>query len=146
MLTILGSDIDTLVVAPRHVSREDFFAQFPPLLEKMAPAGAIEEMTLVPDAYVPIIKLEYSGISIDLIFASLNIPSVPLGLDLKDTSLLKDLDDRGLRSVNGTRVTDEILESVPEPKTFRTALRAVKLWAQRKYGGPSYDLPIDRLL
>ena len=132
VLTVPGSDIDTLVVAPQHVCREDFFEHFPPLLEKMAPPGAIEEMTLVPDAYVPIIKLEFSSISIDLIFASLKIPSVPLGLDLKDIRLLKDLDDRGLRSINGTRVTDEILESVPQPKTFRTALRAVKLWAQRK--------------
>ena len=126
-----GSDIDTLVVVPNHVKREDFFEHFPPLLQKMAPPGAIEEMTLVPDAYVPIIKLEFSGISIDLIFASLDIQSVPLTLDLKDSAILKGLDEQDLRSVNGTRVTDEILELVPQAITFRTALRAVKLWAQR---------------
>ncbi|MCJ1233414.1 polynucleotide adenylyltransferase [Varicellaria rhodocarpa] len=127
-----GSDIDTLVVVPNHVKREDFFEHFPPLLQKMAPPGAIEEMTLVPDAYVPIIKLEFSGISIDLIFASLDIQSVPLTLDLKDSAILKGLDEQDLRSVNGTRVTDEILELVPQAITFRTALRAVKLWAQRR--------------
>ena len=117
---------------PKHVTREDFFEHFPVILEKMAPPGAIEEMTPVPDAFVPIIKLEYSGISIDLIFARLTIPSVPLKLELKDSNLLRGLDERDLRSLNGTRVTDEILELVPQQKTFRTALRAVKLWAQRE--------------
>ena len=132
-MTSLGSDIDTLVVVPKHVSREDFFEHFPPILEKMAPPGAIEEMTPVPDAFVPIIKLEFSGISIDLIFARLAIPSVPPKLELKDSNLLRGLDERDLRSLNGTRVTDEILDLVPQQKTFRTALRAVKLWAQREY-------------
>ncbi len=98
----------------------------------MAPPGAIEEMTPVPDAFVPIIKLELSSISIDLIFARLAVPSVPIGLNLKDTSLLRGLEERDLRSLNGTRVTDEILDLVPQQKTFRTALRAIKLWAQRK--------------
>ena len=127
-----GSDIDTLVVAPREVSREDFFEIFPSILEKHSPPGAIEEMTPVPEAFVPIIKLEYSGISIDLIFASLAVASVPANMTLKDNTLLRGLDDRTLRSVNGTRVTDEILELVPQPKVFRTALRTVKLWAKRK--------------
>lgn len=128
-----GSDIDTLVVAPRHVSREDFFDIFPGLLEKMAPAGAIGFMTPVPDAFVPIIKMELNNIEIDLIFARIaSLHTVPVTLDLKDNNLLKGLDERELRSVNGTRVTDEILSLVPQAKTFRTALRAVKLWAQRR--------------
>ena len=98
----------------------------------MAPPGAIQELTPVPDAYVPIIKLELSGISIDLIFARLELASVPMSLTLKDTSILRGLEDRDLRSLNGTRVTDEILELVPQQKTFRTALRGIKLWAQRR--------------
>ena len=117
---------------PKHVSREDFFEHFPPLLEHMAPPGAVEEVTPVPDAFVPIIKFELSGISIDLIFARLALSSVPLSLTLKDTSILRGLEERDLRSLNGTRVTDEILELVPQQKTFRTALRGIKLWAQRR--------------
>lgn len=127
---LLGSDIDTLVVVPKHVYREDFFEYLPNILVQMSPPGAIQELTPVPDAFVPIIKLEISGISIDLIFARLAIPSVPVALLLKDTSLLRGLEDRDLRSVNGTRVTDEILELVPQKTTFRTALRGIKLWAQ----------------
>ncbi|KAL9126360.1 MAG: hypothetical protein Q9217_004578 [Psora testacea] len=127
-----GSDIDTLVVVPKHVTREDFFEHFPPILGRMAPPGAIEEMTPVPDAFVPIIKLEFSGISIDLIFARLALSSVSPSLTLKDTSILRGLEERDMRSLNGTRVTDEILDLVPQQKTFRTALRGIKLWAQRR--------------
>ncbi|EAW07294.1 polynucleotide adenylyltransferase [Aspergillus clavatus NRRL 1] len=127
-----GSDIDTLVVGPKHVLIDDFFSDFPPVLEKMAPPGAIEKMTPVPDAFVPIIKMELSGISIDLIFARLIVSSVPLNLDLKNNDYLRGLDEKEVRSLNGTRVTDEILELVPQQKTFRLALRAIKLWAQRR--------------
>ncbi|KAI5289369.1 polynucleotide adenylyltransferase [Ascosphaera aggregata] len=127
-----GSDIDTLVVAPKHVLIEDFFEDFPPLLKQMSPPGAIEKLTPVPDAFVPLIKIEFAGISIDLIFARLSIHSVPLNLNLKNTDLLRGLDEKEIRSVNGTRVTDEILELVPQQKTFRLALRAIKLWAQRR--------------
>lgn len=98
----------------------------------MAPKGSITELTPVKDAFVPIIKLEYSGISIDLIFARLLQQSVPTSLDLKDNSLLRGQDDVDLRCLNGTRVTDEILTLVPQVKTFRVALRAIKLWAQRR--------------
>ena len=131
LISSSGSDIDTLVVAPREVTRDDFFETFPSVLERLSPPGAIEEITPVPEAFVPIIKLEYSGISIDLIFASLAVSSIPTNMTLKNNSLLRGLDDRTLRSVNGTRVTDEILELVPQPKVFRTALRTIKLWAKR---------------
>lgn len=127
-----GSDIDTLIVGPKHVCGEDFFADFPPLLQQMAPAGVVEKMTPVPDAFVPIIKMELAGISIDLLFARLVIPSVPMNLDLKNNDYLRGLDEKEVRSLNGTRVADEILELVPQQKTFRTALRAIKLWAQRE--------------
>ncbi|KAL6720466.1 polynucleotide adenylyltransferase [Lecanora helva] len=127
-----GSDIDTLVVVPKHVTRDDFFEHMPTFLNRMASPGAIQELTPVPDAFVPIIKLELSGISIDMIFGRLELASVPSSLTLKDTNLLRGLEERDLRSLNGTRVTDEILELVPQQKTFRTALRGIKLWAQRR--------------
>lgn len=120
------------MVVPKYVSRPDFFEHFPALLEQMSPPGAIEELTPVADAFVPIIKLEFSGISIDLIFARLLVASIPVTLDLKDDALLRGLDETDLRCLNGTRVTDEILTLVPQVKTFRHALRAIKLWAKKK--------------
>jgi len=67
-----------------------------------------------------------------LIFSRLDKPQVPQTQSLLDDNVLRGLDDQELRSLNGTRVTDEILTLVPEPGVFRTALRAIKLWAQRR--------------
>ncbi|TVY82499.1 Poly(A) polymerase pla1 [Lachnellula suecica] len=127
-----GSDIDTLVVVPKHITVEDYFQYFPELLIKMAPQGSITDLTPVPEAFVPIIKFEYSGISIDLIFSRIEQSQVPKDLNLQDDNLLRGLSESELRSVNGNRVTDNILDLVPQKAIFRTALRAVKLWAQRR--------------
>ncbi|KAI5956538.1 PAP1 [Candida jiufengensis] len=124
-----SSDIDALVVVPRHVTREDFFSVFDQMIRKRP---ELEEINGVTDAFVPIIKLEFDGISIDLIMARLNVPRVPLDMTLDDKNLLKNLDERDLRSLNGTRVTDEILQLVPKPTVFKHALRCIKLWAQQK--------------
>lgn len=125
----VGSDIDSLVVAPRHVQREDFFSVFEPLLRARS---EVTELAAVPDAFVPIIKMKFSGISIDLIFARLAIAIVPLNLDLTDNNLLRSLTETDVRSLNGTRVTDEILRVVPNANVFKHALRSIKLWAQRR--------------
>ncbi|PKS12911.1 hypothetical protein jhhlp_000251 [Lomentospora prolificans] len=131
-----GSDIDTLVVAPKYVTRVDYFAIFPNLLIEMAPKGAITDLAVVTDAYVPIIKFEYWGISIDMIFSRIavlkKLPTNTAQFNLTDTALLRGLDDTEIRSLNGTRVAHEILDLVPEQSTFQMALRAIKLWAQRR--------------
>ncbi|KXX75545.1 Poly(A) polymerase pla1 [Madurella mycetomatis] len=130
-----GSDMDTLVVAPKYVTVEQYFRIFPAVLVEMAPPGAITDLTPVPEAFVPIIKFEFSGISIDLIFCSIQtLKQLPAekGWSLADNNLLRGLSENEVRSLNGTRVTDEILNLVPEPATFKLALRAIKLWAQRK--------------
>ncbi|KAI1326022.1 Poly(A) polymerase central domain-containing protein [Xylariaceae sp. FL0255] len=130
-----GSDIDTLVTAPRYVTRDDYFKYFPGLLVEMTPPGAITDLTAVEDAFVPIIKFEFWGISIDLIFSRIaTLTQFPPRdqLQLTNNEYLRGLDDRELRSLNGTRVTKEILNLVPEQATFRNALRAIKLWAQRR--------------
>lgn len=42
------------------------------------------------------------------------------------------MDERCVRSLNGSRVTDDILRLVPSVPTFRIALRTIKLWAKCK--------------
>ena len=128
-----GSDIDTLCVAPRHIKRDDFFEHYPNILRRIAGPGAIQSLTAVPDAFVPIIKLVLNKIEIDLIFVSVATrDTIPKSLLLNDNKLLDGLDQQSVKSITGPRVTDQILALVPEEKTFRTALRAIKLWAQRR--------------
>ncbi|KAF9354454.1 polynucleotide adenylyltransferase [Mortierella sp. AD094] len=123
------ADIDTLCVVPRHVQREDFFEELYDMLRRRP---EVTELTAVPDAFTPVITMSFSDIPIDLIFARLGLASIPDNLSLSDDSLLRNLDDRCIRSVNGSRVTDEILRLVPNIQAFRLALRCVKLWAQRR--------------
>jgi poly(A) polymerase len=124
-----GADIDTLCVAPKHVTRDDFFAD---MFEALQARADVTELAAVPDAYVPVIKFKFADIPIDLVFARLCLPAVPDDLVLLDDALLKGLDERDVRSVNGSRVTDEILRLVPNMGAFRLALRCVKLWAKRR--------------
>ncbi|KAI5481492.1 poly(A) polymerase Pla1 [Pseudohyphozyma bogoriensis] len=124
-----GSDIDTLLVVPSHVERDEFFTLFEDMLKG---TEGVLEVAPVPEAYVPIIKCTISGIEIDLLFASLALPTVPDDLSLEDDSLLKNLDERCVRSLGGSRVTDQILALVPSVPVFRDALRTIKLWARRR--------------
>ncbi|KAF8925036.1 polynucleotide adenylyltransferase [Dissophora ornata] len=114
---------------PKHVQREDFFEE---MLDMLRRRQEVTELTAVPDAFTPVIKMKFSDIPIDFTFARLGLSSIPDSLDLSDDSLLRNLDDRCIRSVNGSRVTDEILRLVPNIPAFRTALRCVKLWAHRR--------------
>lgn len=124
-----GSDIDALCVVPRNVRREDFFSLFVNLLRAQPEATHV---TPVPSAYVPVINALFSGIKIDFVFASLGFPTIKDTLVLSNPSVLKFCDAQSVRALGGTRVTEEILRLVPNVTTFRTALRAIKLWAQRK--------------
>lgn len=126
-----GADIDVLCVAPRHVDRsEDFFGE---LLQILKSEKDISEIHDVKDAYVPVIKMKYSGIQIDLLFARLSFKSIDEKMDsLTDDSILKNCDKESILSLNGCRVTDQILSLVPNKENFRLTLRAMKLWARKR--------------
>lgn len=162
-----GTDIDTLCVVPKHVSREDFFDVFEGMLKEMEGVtevsvcfgivcrfGGDAELLChtqgVPDAYVPVITSEIMGIPLDFTMARLALSTIPDDLSLKDDNLLRNLDERCVRSLNGTtgtpyhlvalptfvpgsRVTDEILRLVPNVEVFRDSLRCIKHWAQRQF-------------
>lgn len=122
-----GADIDALCVAPRHISRTDYFTTFYELLKQQP---EVRDLHAVEEAFVPVIKMKFDNIEIDLLFAQLLLKEIPDSMDLQDDVLLKNLDPKCVRSLNGCRVTDEILRLVPNIENFRLALRAIKLWAK----------------
>ncbi|KAF2897426.1 hypothetical protein ILUMI_08752 [Ignelater luminosus] len=123
-----GADIDALCVAPRHIHRTDYFTSFFELLREQP---EVTELRAVEEAFVPVIKMNFDGIEIDMLFARLLLKEIPDSMDLQEDHLLKNLDQKCVRSLNGCRVTDEILRLVPNIANFRLTLRAIKLWAKR---------------
>lgn len=146
-----GADIDALCVVPRHVSRKDFFTRF---YDDLSKDPNVTDLSKVEEAYVPIIKLKYHNIPIDLPFARLNLSVVKDNISLLNDSILKSMDEKSVISLNASRVTDAMLNLVPNTEVFHSALRAVKFWAKRRhiygniygyFGGVAYSICVARV-
>lgn len=145
-----GADIDTLAVVPRHIDRTDFFTSFKEMLNQ---DPNVTELHAVEEAFVPVMKLKYSGVELDILFARLALREVPDTQELSDDSLLKNLDQESVRSLNGCRVAEQLLKLVPRQNNYCVALRAIKLWAKNHgiysnsmgfFGGISWAILIAR--
>jgi poly(A) polymerase len=55
----------------------------------------------VPEAFVPILKMYFSEVPIDLLCSRLADALVPEEFDIMDPNLLKTLDEQSWRSLNG---------------------------------------------
>ncbi|KAI5382729.1 Nuclear poly(A) polymerase 1, variant 5 [Lathyrus oleraceus] len=125
-----GADIDVLCVGPRHTTRdEDFFGELHKMLSKMP---EVTELRPVPGARVPVMGFKFNNVSMDLLYANLSLWVIPEDLDLSQESILQNADEKSVLSLNGCRVTDQILNLVPNVQNYRTTLRCIKLWAKRR--------------
>ncbi|KAM0676053.1 hypothetical protein GVAV_000014 [Gurleya vavrai] len=133
-----NADIDTLLIAPSSFSHKDFFKTFYGMLEGIK---EIEDLQKVEDAYVPLIKFKIQNVPIDLLFSRVNLSNLK-NLNLLDDSLLKNMDEKSILSINGSRVTDMLIDLVPDVEVFHNTLRCIKYWAKRRgvYGN-SYGYP-----
>eukprot|EP00405_Crypthecodinium_cohnii_P022854 CAMPEP_0206470970 /NCGR_PEP_ID=MMETSP0324_2-20121206/31268_1 /ASSEMBLY_ACC=CAM_ASM_000836 /TAXON_ID=2866 /ORGANISM="Crypthecodinium cohnii, Strain Seligo" /LENGTH=617 /DNA_ID=CAMNT_0053945173 /DNA_START=33 /DNA_END=1886 /DNA_ORIENTATION=- len=149
----LGSDTDILCIGPPHISREAFFSSFVEKLKQLSDVDCLA----IPDAFTPIIKIRMRGVNIDLLFAVLPRildTSVSLEDALMDDEVLRDMDEKSVRSVNGYRAAVKILQKVPNHDTFRASLRFVKHWAIRRgiysnvlgfFGGITWSLMVAKI-
>ena len=108
-----GSDIDTLIVAPRHIDRDyHFFGELAPMLRS---TPGVTELTEVKEAQVPVIKMKFNDVEIDLLFARVEYKEVGDDFNsdrLLDDNILRNCDLETVRSLNGCRVTELILKVV----------------------------------
>ncbi len=147
-----SSDIDTLVLIPSSVSRDRFFSEF--ISEILAHDQCVSECVPVTDARVPIAKVKYRGIFLDILVASVPSTSIVVGMESVDDSLIFKVEEKCMKSMNGIRVADKIIKLVPDPKTFREATRLIKYWAQQRciygnsvgyFGGVSWSMAVARV-
>ena len=128
-LITVGSDIDAVCIVPKYIKRDTFFKEFPAKLERHSD---VSQMRVIEAAYVPVIKLIFQEIQFDICFAKLNVNSIPRDLDVVPTDILKGMDPECVRSINGIRETNAIIEAVPDFEIFIEIMKIVKYWAKIK--------------
>jgi poly(A) polymerase len=103
------------------------------LYELLGKKDEVSELRQLPWAFVPVIKMKYRGIEVDLTMARLvGLGIIPEDEEIFRTPLVtRDMEQKCLRSLNGYRATCEILQLVPSVEKFRLTLRVIKLWARR---------------
>ncbi|KAI7995980.1 Nuclear poly(A) polymerase 4 [Camellia lanceoleosa] len=117
MSSSMGKKCTAYPAVKLNVVLEDFFFILHDILAEME---EVTELQPVPDAHVPVMKLKFNGVSIDLLYASISLLVVPEDLDISDVSVLYNVDEPTLRSLNGCRVgvsVFKILLHVTRPTT-----------------------------
>ncbi|OVA13561.1 Poly(A) polymerase [Macleaya cordata] len=124
------SDIDALCIGPCFATMaEDFFIVLRQMLESRP---EISELHCVKDAKIPLMRFKFDGISIDLPYAQLQVPSVPDNVDILNPFFLMNIDETSWKCLSGARANMRILQLVPNLEKFQLMLRCLKLWARRR--------------
>ena len=87
-------------MGPRFVDRDKHF--FGTLYEILKERPEVKKLTPVPHTLVPIIKMVFDGVEIDLVYARIGQKTIDPNLEsLQDDNLLKNCDAESIRSLNG---------------------------------------------
>lgn len=69
-----GADIDALCVAPKNIDRSDYFSTF---YEYLKQQPEVTHLRAVAESFVPVIKMKFDKIEIDMVFARVATKEVP---------------------------------------------------------------------
>uniref|UniRef100_A0A8C6U5G0 polynucleotide adenylyltransferase n=1 Tax=Neogobius melanostomus TaxID=47308 RepID=A0A8C6U5G0_9GOBI len=142
-LNTKGSDLDLLCVGPDFIERQQFFTSF---VKKLKAVDGV-----IDNAFVPVIELTCYGIEVN---KQTRISLYPTNLNLSDCIYLCNMDIQSARSLQGYRVTKQILHLIQNVHTFRGALTTIKLWAKSRniysnklgfLGGVSWAILVARI-
>ena len=137
-------DIDTICLCPTHCTLDDFFGSF---IEQLEADSRVTELNSIPDAKVALATMFFNGIDIDLIPVILPLKTVETSLDISDINVLRGVQERFVRSLNGPRDTARTIELVdrrtaaqklacspaaPIMEPFQTCLRAMNHWRKQR--------------
>jgi poly(A) polymerase len=151
------SDLDLLTLAPPYVNRSDFFSSLVKLFQEDERCLQVHPIPTAYTPVIKFVldcscgdEGQKKMLQIDLVFARvadatklleyqrLKVARKQQGNEwntqspveyLLDDSDLQDLDEAGVRSLNGARVSQMLLESVQDVAKFQMVLCAVKQWA-----------------
>ena len=146
-----SSDIDSVILIPASIARERFFTEFASLLASLP---EVTECNSVPDARVPVIKVKFREMSVDLLAARVPQQYLEPEIETIDENSIWLVEEKCMKSMNGVRVADRILSLVPDCETFRIATRMIKYWAMQRMiysnamgyvGGVSWALMVAKI-
>lgn len=146
------SDVDILALCPPQITRNDFFSSFVEILRENQHVKGVHP---IPSAFTPVIKFIMRDIKVDLLFVRLIDGEKLLNADSNqndavnempnkdslvvlesqrfefelDDSMLVGLDEPSVRSLNGVRVAQFLLNIIPDKVNYCIVLRTVKQWA-----------------
>jgi poly(A) polymerase len=127
-----SSDVDILCVTSRYVLRDKhFFGNEPHCLEYiLSQLSEVTKILPISNANLPLLKITMSGISLDLQHASLAFDNIKKDLVLTENIVLRGIDEKTAKSLNGCRVTDTLLSLVSNHKALIPSLKFIKEWAR----------------
>lgn len=124
------ADIDVVLVTTNAISRTQVFAGFVAMLESDA---SVSDITPIPNARVPLICCTLDGQEFDIMTCHLRTHELPPRKSMIGTYVwMNGLDESSILAFNGPRVTEILLEALPKPWHFQTAVRFLRVWAKQR--------------